>query len=155
MLESLGIPTSQSDKRKIMNLSAIVFFGWYHILDRTIYSNRAEREGIGAKEHSFFITFLFHGINIWTLISYLAAKYFHIVIPLHVSLSLGLVVFVVGYLRFFKKRAGEILAQEVKSVEVILFVIIALVYVVISVYLLFKVGDYVREIVILQKSKMV
>lgn len=135
-----------------MNLSAIVFFGWYHVLDKTIYSYGTERGGIGPKEHSFFITFLFHGINLWTLLSYLLAKYFSVDVPLYVGLSLGLVVFVVGYLSFFRKRASEILTHDVKNMKAILFVIIALTYVVISVYLMFKVGNYVREIVVSQKS---
>ena len=135
-----------------MNLSAIVFFGWYHILDKTIYSFDASKEGIGPKEHSFFITFLFHGINLWSFLSYLLAKYFSIDAPLYVSLSLGLTVFVVGYLSFFKKRASDILTREVKNVKAVLFVIIALIYAVISVYLMFKVGDYVREVVIDKKS---
>lgn len=130
-----------------MNLSAIVFFGWYHILDKTIYSFGTGREGIGPKEHSFFITFLFHGINLWTSLSYLSAKYFSVDVPLYVGLSLGLTVFGIGYLSFFRKRASEVLSHEVKNVKTILFVIVALTYVILSVYLMFKVGNYVREIV--------
>lgn len=133
---------------KAMNLSHIVFFGWYHILDKTIYSFGASREGIGPKEHSFFITFLFHGINLWTILRYLLAKYFSMSVPLYTSLFLALAVFVVGYLSFFRKRASEILTQEVKNVKTILFVVIALAYVILSVYLMFTVGNYVREIVV-------
>jgi hypothetical protein len=135
-----------------MNLFAIVFFGWYHILDKTIYSNGAERVGIGPKEHSFFITFLFHGINLWTILRYLLAKYFNVSVPLYASLSLALAVFVLGYLSFFKKRANDIITRDVENVKAVLFVIIALVYVIVSVYLMFKVGDYVREIVLLQRG---
>jgi uncharacterized membrane protein YqhA len=136
-----------------MNLSSIVFFGWYHILDKTIYSFGADRVGIGPKEHSFFITFLFHGINLWTISRYLLARYFTVGVPLYVGLSLGLVVFAVGYLSFFRKRASEILTHDVKNVKAILFVIIALAYVIVSVFLMFKVGNYVREIVLSQKIK--
>jgi hypothetical protein len=134
-----------------MNLSSIVFSGWFHILDKTIYSFGAEREGIGPKEHSFFITFLFHGMNLWTISRYLLAKYFAMSVPLYAGLSLGLAVLVVGYLSFFRNRASEILSRNVKNVKVILFVVAALAYVVISVYLMFKVGDFVREIVVVQK----
>jgi cation transport ATPase len=137
---------------KAMNLSHIVFFGWYHILDKTIYSFGASREGIGPKEHSFFITFLFHGINLWTILRYLLAKYFSMSVPLYASLFLALAVFVVGYLSFFRKRANQILTQDVKNMKAILFAIIALTYAVISVYLMFKVGNYVREVVVLPKS---
>lgn len=136
-----------------MNLSAIVFFGWYHILDKTIYSSGGSREGIGPKEHSFFITFLFHGINLWTILRYLLAKYLSMSAPLYASLFLALAVFIVGYLGFFRKRATEILTQEVKNGKAIVFVVMALAYVVISVYLMFKVGDYAREIVLSQKVK--
>lgn len=135
-----------------MGLSAIVFLGWYHILDKSIYSFGASREGIGPKEHSFFITFLFHGINLWTLLSYLLAKYFSVDTPLYVGLFLGLAVFAVGYLSFFRKRASEILSHNVRNMKTILFAIIALAYVILSVYLMFKVGDYVREIILSQKS---
>jgi hypothetical protein len=135
-----------------MNLSAIVFFGWYHILDKTVYSFGANREGIGPKEHSFFITFLFHGINLGTCLGYLLAKFYSAGVPLYVNLSLGLAVFVVGYLSFFKKRASDILTRDIKNVKAILFVIIALTYVIVSVYLMFKVGNYVREIILLQKN---
>lgn len=130
---------------KAMNLSDIIFFGWYHILDKTIYSYGTEKGGIGPKEHSFFITFLFHGINLWTFLSYLLAKYLSVDVPLYVSLPLGLIVFAVGYLSFFRKRASEVLAHDVKNTKTILFMIIALTYVVVSVYLMFKVGNYVRN----------
>jgi len=135
-----------------MNISGIIFFGWYHILDKTIYSFGTERGSIGPKEHSFFITFLFHGVNLWTALSYLLAKYFSVDVPLYIGLSLGVAVFAVGYLRFFRKRASEILTHDVKNVKAILFVIVALAYVVISVYLMFKVGNYVRDAVLLQKN---
>jgi cation transport ATPase len=137
--------------KKVMGLSAIVFFGWYHILDKSIYSFGANREGIGPKEHSFFITFLFHGINLWTLLSYLLAKYLSVNTPLYVGLVLGLAVFASGYVSFFRKRASEILTRNVKNMKTILFVAIALAYVILSIYLMFKAGDYVREIVLSQK----
>lgn len=136
-----------------MNLSGIIFFGWYHILDKTIYSFGASRQGIGPKEHSFVITFLFHGINLWTILSYLSAKYFRADVPLYVGLFLGLAVFGVGYISFFKKRASEILSLEVKNVTAILFVIIALIYVIVSVYLMLKVGTFVRDLVLSQGTK--
>lgn len=130
---------------KTMNLSDIIFFGWYHILDKTIYSYGTEKGGIGPKEHSFFITFLFHGINLWSLLSYLVVKHFNADIPLYISLSIAIVVFLVGYFSFFRKRASKIITHNVKIAKSILFVTIALIYVVVSVYLMFKTGDYVRH----------
>lgn len=127
--------------KKVMNLLDIVFFGWYHILDKTIYSSGTERGSIGPKEHSFFITFLFHGINLWTTLRFLTASYFEVDIPFYLSLSLAVVVFGVGYL-FYYKRIAE--THSVNKVKAILFVLIALAYVAASVYLMFRVGDYVR-----------
>ena len=131
-----------------MNLVDIVFLGWYHICDKTIYANVADTEGIGPKEHSFFITFLIHGINLSSLESYLAAKYLSINGPLYVKLTMAAAVFVIGYVWFFRKRANEVLARNIKNGMLILYVVIALAYVVISVFLMFKVGNYVREIVL-------
>lgn len=73
----------------IMNLFDIIFFGWYHIMAQTIYALRSEKGAIGPKEHSFFITFFVHGINLWSLISYLAAKSWHITAPLYLNLRLN------------------------------------------------------------------
>lgn len=127
-----------------MNVSDIIFFGWYHILDKTIYSSKTERGGIGPKEHSFFITFLFHGINLWTILRYLTATYFNADVPIYLSLSVCILVFALGYLFYYKRKADRVIAYHVKNFRAILFVVIALTYTVISVYLLFEVGDYMR-----------
>lgn len=127
-----------------MNLSDIIFFGWYHILDKTIYSSGTERGNIGPKEHSFFITFLFHGINLWTAVRFLMANYFKMDVPLYISLSLAVLVFVIGYLFFYKRKAERVRTNSVKNLKAVVFVIIALTYVAASVYLVFKVGDYVK-----------
>jgi len=89
--------------------------------------------GAGPKEHSFFITFLFHGINLSALVSYLGAKYFNVRVPLHVGLSIGLAVFTVGYLGFFRNKASKILTRDVKLRKIILLALIALAYAAISV----------------------
>lgn len=129
----------------LMNLLEIIFFGWYQILDKTVYSLGASREGIGPKEHSFVITFLFHGINLWTILRYLMVTYYNVSASLPLSLSLLVIVFVVGYFFFFNKKASRIITSDVKNAKAILFVIIALAYVIISVYLMFQVGNYVRH----------
>jgi hypothetical protein len=135
-----------------MNLIDIIFFGWYHILARTVYSQKTDSGQIGPKEHSFFITFLFHGINLWTLISYLSAKYGGVDVPLYISLTLCLTVFGVGYLTFFRNKANSVLALNVGDGKVVFYVIVALIYVAVSAFLMFKIGDYVRQVVELQKT---
>jgi cation transport ATPase len=127
----------------LMNLLEIIFFGWYHILDKTVYSLGANREGIGPKEHSFVITFLFHGMNLWTILRYLMVTYYSVSASLPLSLSLLVIVFVIGYFFFFKK-ASRIITSDVKNAKAILFVAIALAYVIVSVYLMFQVGNYAR-----------
>lgn len=127
-----------------MNILEIIFLGCYHVLDKTIYSNGHGRS-IGPKEHAFFIAFLFHGINIWTLISYVLANFFLKNTPLYAGLSIGIAVFVVGYLSFFKRKADEVVAHRISNLKAILFVLIAVIYIIISTYFMFKVGDYIRE----------
>lgn len=128
-----------------MNLLDVIFFGWYHILDKTIYSYGTQDRLFGPKEHSFLISFLFHGINLHIILSYITATYFRFHVPLFISLSLAIVVFILGYISFFKKRTNKILAYDVKTSKAILFIVIALTYVIVSVYLMFKVGNYVRD----------
>ena len=128
-----------------MGLVSIIFFGWYRILDKTIYSIGARGGGIGPKEHSFFITFLVHGINLDSILTYLGVTFYNRLIPLYLALSSAVLVFIVGYFFFFKKKTEDVIAVDLKPVKTILFVIIALTYVVLSFYLMIKVGDYARE----------
>jgi len=75
-----------------MNFSGMIFFGWYHILDKTIYAGGTKNETIGPKEHSFFITFLFHGINLWTILRFTIATHYKVDVPIFLSLSLALLI---------------------------------------------------------------
>jgi hypothetical protein len=128
-----------------MNLFDIVFLGWYHILDNTIYSSRNEHDGIGPKEHSVFISFLCHGLNLWTAIRYLTARFFNAGIPIYASLTLFAIVFLTAYFFYYKTKANKVLDEKAKIVKIISFAILALIYAVVSVYLMFKVGDFVRH----------
>jgi hypothetical protein len=128
-----------------MNIIDIIFWGWYHILDKTIYSYGTQDRLIGSREHSFFVSFLFHGINLYTILGYITTTYFGFHVPLFVSLSLAITVFILGYISFFKKRANKILAYDVKTSKAIFYIAIALTYVILSIYFMFKVGNYVRD----------
>jgi hypothetical protein len=128
-----------------MNPFDIVYFGCYHILDKTIYGLGFERGVIGPKEHSFFVTFLVHGINVSTLLDFLLVKYFNVSTPLYLNLSLAVLTFAVGYLVYFRRRkASEIINRNVGTTKAILFVILSLSYVVVSVYLMFETAHYIR-----------
>ena len=130
---------------KAMNPFDIVYFGWYQILDKTIYGLGFERGVIGPKEHSFFVTFLVHGINVSTLLDFLLVKYFNVSTPLYLNLSLAVLIFAVGYLVYFRRRkASEIITRNVGTAKAILFVILSLVYVVVSVYLMLETAHYIR-----------
>lgn len=107
---------------------------------------------MGPKEHSFFVTFLFHGLNLYTLLSYALAKYLKVNPPLYVGLFVGLAVFAIGYYKFYRKKASEFLNRDAKNTTMFLFATLALAYVIGSVYLMFAVGDYVRAIVLSQKA---
>ena|SRR5687768_9529310 len=131
-------------KRKF-NLLDVLFLGWYYILDKTIYSFGAEREGIGPREHAFFISFLFHGINLYSVSSFVSAMYFGVGLPLYLSLSLAIIVFILGYFIYFKKsRANWILSINSNIGMILFYSIVSLAYVIASGYLMLQVGDYVR-----------
>lgn len=130
---------------KAMNPFDIIYFGWYHILDKTIYGLGFERGVIGPKEHSFFVTFLVHGLNVSTLIDFLLAKYFNVSTPLYLNLSFAFLIFAIGYLVYFRRsRAGEIITNNVNTAKAVLFVILSLAYVIVSVYLMIETAHYVR-----------
>lgn len=121
-----------------------LFLGWYHILDKTIYSFGAEKEGVGPREHSFFITFLFHGINLYSILRFVAAKYLQLSIPLYLSLTLAIIVFILGYFTYFKKgRANWILGINPNNGMILFYAIVSMAYVVASGYVKLQVGDYV------------
>lgn len=128
-----------------MNLADVVFWGWYQILDKTVYLNSTGQRGIGPKEHSFFITFLLHGINAWTVIRYLFIKYFDGNVNLYFSLSIAIIVFFLGYLVYFRKgRANKVISSDVNNFKLLFFITVSLVYAVASVYFMLSVGNYVR-----------
>lgn len=129
-----------------MNLLDVVFLGWYHILDKMIYWQKADTLGFGPREHSFFITFLIHGINIWTIVRFILAEYFLTTASLYASLSIGLIVFIVGYMVYIRgKRAYQIINMNVNRGRIILFVFFSIIYVTLSVYLMWEVGNFARS----------
>lgn len=130
---------------RFINFGSVIFLGWYHILNKTVYSFGASSDGIGPKQHSFFITFLLHGINVWTFSSFLSARYRGSDIPLYFSLSIGVMVFGLGYIFFFRRRANQVLTGHSTNFKAILFAMIALIYATVTVYLMLTVGDYVKD----------
>ena len=128
-----------------MNLVDVIFYGWYQVLDKTIYEYGNRNGSMGPKEHSWFITFFLHGINIWTVISYLSARFLAASVSHYFSLSIAILVLFAGYRIYIKKgRALAIINRRVTPGKVIFSVIVAIVYSTVSIYLLFVVGDYVR-----------
>lgn len=128
-----------------MNIVDIVFWGWYRILDKTIYLYRTEQGGIGPKEHAFFIAFLLHGINIWSLLSYLFIEYFDANISHYWGLLIFIILLFVGYLAYFrKKRLSKIISGDINKFNTFLYIILTLIYTIVSVYIMLKLGDYIR-----------
>ncbi|MEM8568866.1 MAG: hypothetical protein AAGF85_20575 [Bacteroidota bacterium] len=125
----------------------IIFFGWYQILDKTIYASKTVDDGIGPKEHSFFITFLLHGINIYTVLRYVFIEYYGKPVELSISLPIAATVFVLGYFIYYKKkRVDKVIAYKMSALQVILSLILTLVYTVATVYFMLEIGNYVRGI---------
>ena len=130
--------------RKRVNILDILFLGWYYILDKTIYSFGNESGSITPKEHSIFITFLFHGINVWTITSFVSTKYFDTQLSLYLSLLQVFLVIAVGYIIYLKRnRAGRVTSHET-NISIIVFTVLAsLIYVIVSFYLMIVVGDFI------------
>lgn len=125
-----------------------VFWGWYQILDKTLYSVGDNKSGIGPREHAFFIAFLLHGINLWTVLSLLLVPYLKEMRTLYVGLFCLCVVFAVGYYVYFKRaRADVIISSRPGNLRIVFSLVISLAYSIISVYVMFTTGDYFRDIV--------
>lgn len=128
-----------------MNLIDLLLWGWYQILDKTIYSYGTRDPSLGPREHSFFITFLFHGINVGTFFSFLIAKYFNATIRLFPSLALAGIIYGIGYLVYFSRgRINKVVSYNANIFRTLFFIFLSLVYAIASVYFMFQVGDYVR-----------
>ena len=124
-----------------------VFWGWYQILDKTIYSHKTVSDGIGPREHSFFINFLLHGINIYTVLRYIFIQYLGKSVELSLSLPIAATVFIIGYFIYFKKgRADNVISFKMGAFKVIMSLVLTVVYTVVTIYLMLEVGNYVRSI---------
>lgn len=122
-----------------------IFWGWYQILDKTIYSMKNENVGIGPKEHSFFITFLLHGINIWTAFRYFLMKFSEKTISLLGGLLIAVSVFGIGYFIFYKnKRANIVISTDKNIFKGTISLVLAIAYTIITVYLMLETGNYIR-----------
>ena len=134
------------EKKEISNnLLDVVFYGWYKILGKTVYLRKVNYSRIGPKEHSFFISFFLHGLNISTVMSYVYFKGYGQILPVYVSLVLAFVIFLAGYFSYLKNnRANKIVVLEYTMFRSLLYVFIALIYGGVSVYLMWKIGDMIR-----------
>lgn len=122
-----------------------IFWGWYQILDKTIYSMKNEDQGIGPREHSFFITFLLHGINIWTALRYLSIEYSGRTVSLYGGLLIAVGVFTVGYFLFYKKkRANSVISADMNIFKGSISLFLTITYTVGTVYLMLETGNYIR-----------
>ncbi|MCH7403866.1 hypothetical protein ACFOUP_08840 [Belliella kenyensis] len=128
-----------------MNFINVIYLGWYHILDKTVYLYGRENDGFGLKEHAFCIAFLLHGINIWSLTRFILIKCFNMTSNLYLSLFILVSILLLGYFSFLKNKADNIIISEVSLFKGIVMIAITLVYSFITVYLMFEVGNQIRD----------
>ncbi len=122
-----------------------VFWGWYQILDKTIYSMRNENGGVGPREHSFFITFLLHGINIWSGLRYFLIEYLDKTVGLYGGLFIAVGVFAIGYLLFYKnRRATAVISSDMSFLKASISLLLTVGYTVVTIYLMLETGNHVR-----------
>ncbi|WP_192350261.1 hypothetical protein [Algoriphagus sp. Y33] len=105
--------------------------------------NHSER--IGAKEHSFFITFVLHGINIWTALRYFLFECFRMMVGLYLGLFIAIGVLGLGYFIFFvKKRASAIILEDISVFRCLISLVLTILYTIGTIYFMLKTGDYLR-----------
>ncbi len=128
-----------------MNIIDIAFWGWYKILDKTVYLYRTEQGGIGPREHAFFIAFLLNAINIWSLISYLFIEYFAKNVSHYWGLFILIILFVIGYFVYFRNRRWDKIASlDIGRFQAFLYIALTLAYTIVSVYIMLELGNYIR-----------
>lgn len=128
-----------------MILIDYVFWGWYQILDKTIYSLKTSNHGIGPKEHSFFISFLLQGINVWTVFRFVLFEYFEITIDIFGGLIIAFGVFAIGYFLFLKRmRSNEIISKEMNVFKGVISLVLTISYTVLTILLMLELSDYIR-----------
>lgn len=129
-----------------MNFLKIIYWGWYQILDKTIYLYGKSNGGFGIKEHAFFISFSLHMINLLTLARFVFIKYFEKTTDYYIPFIICISVFSFGYLKFIKnKKAEAVISSEIYLIKGILIILFTLIYSIVTVYLMIEVGNYIRK----------
>ena len=132
-----------------MKIIDAILWGWYQILDKTIYLNSQDKDDFGPKEHGFFIAFLLHGLNIYTLLSYVFIEFWKSNVETYISITTALIVFLIGYLIYFKrKRMQKVVAYDISNAKGILYIVLTILYSIASVYLMWIMGEHVREVLV-------
>jgi hypothetical protein len=129
-----------------MSFLKIIYWGWYQILDNTIYLYGKSNGGFGIKEHALFISFSLHMINLWTIGRFLFIRYFEKTTDISIPLIICISVFTFGYIKFLKnKKADAVISADINLLKGILFILFTLVYSFVTVYLMIEVGNYIRK----------
>ena len=135
----------EEKKELLTNPFDMIFYGWYQLLDKTVYLNTKILQGLDPIKHSFFISYFLHGLNLSTLFGYLYFKSFGQVISAYFSLALTLAVLIVGYNGCFKNgRTRIILEKKFSWFQTLLYVVGTLFYSGLSVYIMWRTGDVIR-----------
>jgi hypothetical protein len=122
----------------------IIFIGFYQLFKWTIYWDRHD-PFFGALEHSFMFSMIIHVMNIHTITRILAAKYLHSYVGFEFMLAIILVLGTLVYL--FCYRNGwlkKVIGKHRENKFLFLFGLVSIVYLAMSVYLMFCTGDYIK-----------
>lgn len=124
----------------------IIFLGVYYVLDK-IYSFRSDRNpDFGPKQHSSVISVGLHTMNLQTLLNFISITYFHRTVNLYAFSGLVIILIIIGYLIYYKgKRIERILNKPITVNKKAIYVIISIVYIVVSSYLMIIAGNHGRE----------
>lgn len=127
----------------------ILFVGFYNVFKYTIYSIKEDDKYFGAFQHSIFVAVFIHVINLFSLVRIITLKIFVKPANLWVILTMISVVGLFIYYKYYKKGWFKFLTEEKRSLQLNIFSsVLSLVYIVISVYMMLYVGDYIRSVLV-------
>lgn len=133
-----------------MTFTDMNYWVWYRVLDNTIYASGTKPGFIGSKEHSFFMVFFLHAINANSILSFVFAEYLKQHSNIYISLGAMLLVFLLGYIIYFKNhRAKKVIAANMSTYKIILSVFLTVLYVAVTLYVMWNIGNYIRNMLIL------
>jgi hypothetical protein len=130
-----------------MKILDLLYWSWMKILDNTVYIYKNNKSGFTSKEHAFLLVFLFHGLNLYNFLSWILIKYWGKHLDFYLIIGLVILVYILGYILYFGKfnRYKKIKQLKISVPIKVLSISLSIAYAVFSGVLMFKIGDYIKD----------